>query len=169
MSSDLIQPYTAAKPSEAPADAKKADAPKAPADAAKKEEPAKKDENKDDKKTPEAPKKDGEATVKPAAAPEKPKAGEEKKKPVPKQTMQEKLIEAAKKGEEKKLQYKPLNGDPTLREKPTVLDPMKEMNFVPTASPEEAESADLIKENFMSKLGGNQKLRDDAAIIMSNG
>ena len=86
--------------------------------------------------------------------------------------MADKLIEATKKGEEKKVQYKPLNSDPTLRKEKAVLDPMKELDFKGELHPEEDESVQLgnqFKENHMTKLNGKQKVRDDWDIIMTNG
>ena len=124
----------------------------------------------EEKKAPENAKADA------VKAPEKAKAGEEKKKAdAPKPTMQEQVIDAAKKANEKKVMMKPLNGDPTLRmANPAVLDPMRELNFKSDPHPDEdnlesVQMADKLKENPMGKLGGAQKIRDDAKIIMNNG
>lgn len=90
-----------------------------------------------------------------------------------KNKMAENVVDAMKKASLKKISAKPLNGDPTLRQNPAVLDPMKEINYeregelLPDDHPS-VQFANEIKDNPMGKLNGVQKVRDDANVIMDN-
>mmetsp|Transcript_5509 Transcript_5509/g.7365 ORF Transcript_5509/g.7365 Transcript_5509/m.7365 type:complete len:94 (-) Transcript_5509:862-1143(-) len=81
--------------------------------------------------------------------------------------MEEKVQDAVKKSNEKKVMLKPLNGDPTLRANPAVFDAEKEASYMKMLHPggDDVQAVKNKIDNPMAKQS-EQKITEDADLIM---